>query len=397
MINDVLRWVVFSVMCTVLAIRAPTMIRRRPQRPLLYVFVVFAVSTLVVQSWFAHAINDATGVEEFNKLVQGLWAVLNVAVMLEFVAHVAWGDSLASRHKTRRILLASVVATSMGVLFAMTPPQSPFNSKLLVPSFAAYSVIAGVYTIGAAMLAAFILARHVNQVHGRAVRVALILIALGTGALGPVVAILTLERLTRLVTPEMWQCAFLLSIARLILVPLGCVIAALAPACAQLVHGYYYCRLYSLWRLLRKATPELALSPIPSRAADLRNLTAPWENLHKRVVEIHDSIHHLFDCWATPDLLDRAATFAPVAHRIANTAPIVETACWLEVTRRLATSRAPKQYRVLDPRTSPISTDADPTKLAEIRRLLRLARTLQAKQVQDFADDNSRLSVGHPV
>jgi hypothetical protein len=361
------------------------------------VFVVFAVSTLVVQSWFAHAINDATGIKEFNKLVQGLWAVLNVAVMLEFVAHVAWGDSLASRHKTRRILLASAVATSMGVLFAMTPPQSRFNSKLLVPSFAAYSVIAGVYTIGVAMLAAFILARHVNQVYGRALRVALILIAVGTGALGPVVAILTLERLTRLVTPEMWQCAFLLSIARLILVPLGCAIAALAPACAQLVHGYYYYRLYSLWRLLRKATPELALSPIPSRAVDLRNLTAPWENLHKRVVEIHDSIHHLFDCWATPDLLDRAATFAASAHRIANTAAIVETACWLEVTRRLATSRAPKQYSVLDPRTSPISTDVDSTEPAEIRRLLKLARTLQAKQVQDFADDNSRLSVGHSV
>jgi hypothetical protein len=33
MTNDVSRWVVFSVMCTVLAIRAPTMIRRQAQRP----------------------------------------------------------------------------------------------------------------------------------------------------------------------------------------------------------------------------------------------------------------------------------------------------------------------------------------------------------------------------
>jgi MFS family permease len=350
-----------------------------------------------VQSWFARAINYATGVEEFNKLMHGLWGVLNVAVALEFAVHVAWDDRLASRHRTLRILLAFVAATSMAVLFAMTPPQSRFNSKLLVRSFTVYSIIAGIYIIGATLLAAFILARHLNQIHGRALRIALILIALGAGALGPVVAILTLEQLTHVVTPEIRQYAFLLSIARLILVPLGCVIAALAPACAQLVHGYYYCRLYSLWRLLRKATPELALSPIPSRAVDLRNLTAPWENLHKRVVEIHDSIHHLFDSWATPDLLDQAATFAAVTHRTPSTAPIIETACWLEVTRRLATSGAPKHYCALDPRTSPIGTNADSTKSAETRRLLKLARTLQTTQVENFANDNSHLSIGHPV
>ncbi|MFC9767700.1 DUF6545 domain-containing protein [Rhodococcus jostii] len=225
---------------------------------------------------------------------------------------------------------------------------------------------------------------------------ALLFIAVGTGALAPVVTILTLQRLTELVTPGLRQAAFWISIARLILVPLGCVIAALEPVRIALLQHSRYRRLHPLWHTLRHATPELELlSEFPEPTNSSSN---SWRKLHRRVVRINDSIHHLHQSRATPELLNTAAGFA--AERPDDqTRASIEIACWLEVTRRMALADSPKSYCQLQ--DSPLGGDyVEPhpghsTSSAETRRLLSLHRALRSKGVQDFATKFGKTQGAH--
>ncbi|MDV6277533.1 DUF6545 domain-containing protein [Rhodococcus erythropolis] len=366
------------------------MMRREPQRPLLYLLIVFAISTLIVQSWFARKINEITGIAQCNYLLQGLWGVLNAAVALEFVIHLAHGNNQLYIGRKFRVGLALGSAASMAVLFAVTPPSSRFNSASLTPSFALYSLVAGLYTICVAAVAAGMLLRHLPQVRGRVLSLALVCIAVGTGALAPVVTILTLQRLTGWVTPELRNVAFWISISRLLLVPFGCLIAAMEPVRIALTQRCRNRRLHRLWDMLRQATPELELvsEPAPWEEVPTSPTSKSWRQLHRRVVRINDSIHHLHHSWATEELLVDAAEYA-AKHLGEKTRESTEMACWVEVTRRMALADSPKCYSQLEShpfgkRNTEMSQGCS-TSFAEMRRLMKLDRALHSKNVQEFA------------
>lgn len=107
-------------MCSVVTLRAPSMIRSQTQRPLLYLLTVFAISTLIVQTWFAKTINEITGIAQLNYLLQGLWGVLNAAMAWEVTTQLADRNNQRRARRRVRLTMAVIAAVSMKALFAAT-------------------------------------------------------------------------------------------------------------------------------------------------------------------------------------------------------------------------------------------------------------------------------------
>ncbi|MGW7538598.1 DUF6545 domain-containing protein [Amycolatopsis sp. NPDC054798] len=64
---------------------------------------------------------------------------------------------------------------------------------------------------------------------------------------------------------------------------------AVEPLRKAILCHYRRIRLYSFWRWLRSATPELTLTPTTSRWRDLFDTDSSWEVLHQHVIEVRDS------------------------------------------------------------------------------------------------------------
>lgn len=268
----------------------------------------------------------------------------------------------------------------MTLCFALTPAPERFAPPSQLSSFAVYAVLAAIYMVGAAGAVAWSIGRNLALVKGKTLRAALMMVTVGNGTEIPFMTIRTLQRLTLRAGPELLVFAFLLNTARFILIPLGCAIAAMEPSRKTMLYYYRRIRLYPLWHLLRSATIELALASLVSRTQDALATDDAWERLHRRVVEVHDSIFYLYDGWARPELVDQSTR----QTRVLNCGP---TACWLEVARREALRGIPKRYCVNpDRELLPRVLAQESSMRVEVRYLMRLHRALKSRSVQAFAD-----------
>ncbi len=386
MSEEIARGVILVVVLLVAVVRSPFMVRDSRQRLLLSVLVVFLGGSIVIQSWFGVFVNALTGITHFNNLVQGGWGVLNAAVMLELVASVVHDERKARQNRLVRILWAVATVVVMVVCFALTPGVERFNPRGIVSIFAVYAVVAGIYMIAAAGSAAWLLVRRLPYITGRTLYTGLLMVTVGNTIQVPFMVIRTLQRLIPDLPSELLTTAFVLNTTRFIMVPLGCVIAALEPPRKAALYWYRRVRLYTLWRGLRDATEELALTPPEARTRDLLTVSDAWERLHRRVIEIHDSAFYLFDAWVWPELLVEAKRRADQAAR-SGQCRIVAVAYWLEVARRVALSGVPRLHSELNRELLPELQAAESTMHAEMQYLIRLNRSMRSQPVQAFAKE----------
>lgn len=446
---EIIRQVIFIVTGTVLILRTPFMVRHKQQRPLWLLIVVIASGSIVIQSWFGTVINRSTGIAQFNNLFQGVFAVLDIAASLEFVIHLASGKARSRAGRVARIAWPLATVAGMALSFALTPAAERFKPLVASGPFLGYVLLVGAYLIGGAGAATWVMWRHLPQVVGRTLYTALLMVMIGNAAEVPFMAIRTLQRWTDFATPRLAQAALGFSTARFILLPLGCIVVAIEPARKTILYCYRRARLYSLWHLLRSATKGIVLNPLVSRRQDLLSIDHPWERLHRRVIEIRDSIFYLHDNWAWAGLLEQAAHEAEVAARVSGShlvmidfwlkvarrtgrqaergdqqtsdnfrqnpgtdgragvwlellviarwgaedlarseqRQIIAMACWIEVTRRAALSSAPKLHRQLDHELLPELQTVQSTMRAEMRYLVRLGRAMRLRRVQAFAEE----------
>jgi hypothetical protein len=384
MFEEIARRSILVIVWIVLVLRSPVMVRDSRQRLLWLVLAVFAGGSITIQPWFGSVVNAATGITQFNNLLQGIWGVLNTAVMLEFVVDLALDKGKARQHLLVRISWAVATVAAMVLCFALTPGPERFKPTGAVSVFAVYAAVAGIYMVSAAGLAAWLVGRRLSSVTSGALYLGLLMVTVGNAFQMPFLVIRTVQRLTPEVPPALLTAAFVLNTTRFIMVPLGCVIAAVEPPRKTMVYWYRRVRLHALWRRLREATKELALTPPTSRTRDLLTIDDAWERLHRRVVEIHDSVFYLHDAWAWPELLEAAKHHATETARPAQRR-IVAMACWIEVTRRAALSGAPKLHRELDHELLPELQATQSTTRAELRYLVQLHRAMRSRRAQAFA------------
>ncbi|MCE7003816.1 hypothetical protein LWC34_13400 [Kibdelosporangium philippinense] len=380
MFEDISRWVILTVVWLVVLVRTPAMVRDPQQRPLWVVLVVVALGAIPIQSWFAVWIDDLTGDPKFHNLFRGLFAVLDAAVTWRFVVHIAgrkgtWWHSAGGRWF--RAGTAWAVAAAITICYYVAAPAERFRPSPEGP-FAVYNLLIFLYLGISLGAAAWQMWRHLPGVRGRTLRAGLALVAIGNLMEVPFAVIRVGERLTWFGSPVLSDVAFYASTARFIMVPLGCVVAAFEPMRTAVLYYFRRIRLYSLWRSLRAATPEISLAEPMSRWQDIRTMDNAWERLHRRIIEIRDSAFHLYDSWGWPELLDQAA------HDAKNER-IGVTARWLEVATRESIAGSPKRYRSLDKAFLPALAAEESTVHEETRYLLELHRALRSPAVQAFA------------
>jgi hypothetical protein len=390
MFEEITRRVIIVVVCATLILRTPFMIRDKQQRPLWLLLVVVAGGSIVIQSWFGVEINRLTGINQFNNLLQGVWGVLDVAVTLEFVVHLVRTAEPSGWRCAGRIAVAVVTLAGMTLLFLLTPVPWRFTPPpASLSAFTVYSLLAASYMIVAAGSASWLIFRHLPYVRGRTLYAGLLMISVGNATEIPFMTIRTLQRLTTHTDARLLQAALVLNTVRFILLPAGCVTAAIDPLRRTVLHCYRRARIYPMWHLLRLATAELTLAPPVARWRDLVVVSDAWERLHLRMVEIHDSIVHLYGTWAWPQLLDLATQYAQ-ATAPPKRRPIIVTACWLEVTRRAARSSAPRLHQIVDEMPSHGPPGCECATREEITYFLRLYRAMRSRQVRAFASDTCR-------
>lgn len=389
MSEEVIRLLILDIVLAVLILRTPWVILDRQQRPVWLMIAVFVCGSVVIQSGFATAINQVSAITQFNNLIQTLWNVFSMAVTLEFVAHLVGYRHRFWQCRAAWIGWSLITAVGMSVCFALTKPAERFarSAASVPPVFAAYSLLYAAYIASSAATITWVMCRHLPLVQGRVLFTGLLMMAVGDATQIPFVTIRTLERMTGSISLELSQTAFMLSATRFVLFPLGCVLVAAEPVHKAATYWYRRARVYPLWVLLRSCPPALMSTPpsFVSRWWDLMMVDHVWERLHRRVIEIRDSIVYLYDAFAWPGLIDRATRYAQ-AVALPEERRIVALACWLEVTRRLANSGTSVSRPRLDqPPFLPLHTDGTTTYM-ESRDLARLYRALRSREVQMFAD-----------
>jgi hypothetical protein len=390
--EETAREVILAVVWCVLILRTPAMIRDSRQRPLWAVLMGFAGGALVIQSSFGAAVNRMSGDPQCNNLVQGLWGVLNMAIMLEFVLRLVHGGS-ERRNRGTLIYWAALTAVAMVVFYVLSAPGERFSPEpSAICFFTAYALVAAIYMIGSALIMTWAMYTHFMLVKAKILIATLSLIALGNATQIPFMTIRTLQRVTGDMPPILDDTAFVLNTVRFLMVPLGCAIAALEPLRTATVYWYRRMRIYPLWRLLRSATPELATCSPASWLRDAMATDDAWGRLHRRVVEIRDSINHLHDAWASPALLDCASRYANV--EMGEGRRQLAVACWLAVAERHSEAGAPRLYLDQERVLLPESMHAEATARAEIRNLLRLHRNLRSRRVKQFTGQLSEVGRG---
>ncbi|MEC3977746.1 DUF6545 domain-containing protein [Amycolatopsis sp. H20-H5] len=384
MLQDTARQAIIVIVLTTLAIRFPYLIRNRMQRPLFLILVVFATSSIIIQYWFAAKVNHLTGVVKFSNLLQGLWGLVDITATLYFAVRITGFQPRWRYSRAAWITWALVTAAGMSTCFALTPPAMRFSSSAQLSPFTTYALIAAAYMVGTALTASWLLWRNLADVEGKVLRTALTMVMIGDAIMIPFMAIRTAERMTP-IAPALSQIAVVLSTARFVLLPLGCVLVAVEPLHKAILYHYRQIRLYSFWRWLRNATPELALTSTKSRWRDIFGADSSWELLHRRVIEVRDSIFYLYDTQAFSGLLTQADDYAKTIPH-AKHPELVTTACWLKVAHRAALMNAPKTHEVNGSEWLPRAAAADSTIHWETRYFLALYRMTRSQAVRTFAD-----------
>ncbi|QIS09856.1 DUF6545 domain-containing protein [Nocardia arthritidis] len=387
MFAEIIREVVFALVWVVLIVRTPVMIRDKNQHPLWAALIVIACGSIFIQSWFGTAVNAASGIADLNNLLQGMLAVVDVSVMLELVIYMTvWGGSDRTKQRAFRIAVVGIILAGMAVSFAFTPPKDRFKPLNGVEPFAWYVILVGLYLFLASMAVTWIIWRHLTHVQDGTIYAALVMIMLGSAAEIPFIMIRTLDRWDHFAVPGAKRAAFILSTFRFMLVPLGCVLVVVGPIVKNIGYIYRHARLYPIWYLLRGATPNLVLTSEEVNRSSISLVSRdPWEGLHRRVIEIRDSVFYLLDRWAWPALLEEAVRCSRVEPD-PKWRKMVATACWLEVSRRLALSGQAALDQHVDRSLLPEIVATRSTLPAETKYLLAIHRCMQSRVVRDFAD-----------
>jgi hypothetical protein len=329
-------------------------LRDRRQLPLWQVLAMFAGTSIVMRDGFGEVLDRVAGDPTFHVLFTDLWDMAAFTSPLYFAAWVTG----RTRHRLRWAAWTMFAATVVVVTYVVAPQQ------LVIPSVSAQSLAYTLYLMSATSVTVWLLYRHVSEVRDKVLRLALWMIIVGDAVLVPYMGIVAVFMLGHVTPTWLLWFGYVGAVARFALLPLGCVIATFEPVRKALVRRYQRWRLRGIWQLLSAATPPLRMAP-PGDS---------WEALHRRIVEIRDSVFHLYDTWATEDLVD-------AAHRYAND-PVLAVACWLEVTRRAAEDKAPRLYQVAHMPTLPDT----PTAYEEMRWQLRIYRAMRSPKAQWFAD-----------
>ncbi|GAB3874581.1 hypothetical protein GCM10029964_016780 [Kibdelosporangium lantanae] len=337
-----------------LILRTPMVLRDRRQLPLWQVLAVFAATSLVMREGFGAVLDRAVGDPTFHMLFANLWDVLGFTSPLYFAAWVAG----RLRHRLRWGAWALFTVSVTVVTYVLAPEQLTF------PGVSAQSVVFTLYLMSTTSVTVWLLYRHVSEVRDRVLGLALWMIILGEAVLVPYMGIVAVFMVGHASPPWLVWFGYVGAVARFTLLPLGCVVATFEPVRKALVCRYQHWRLRGVWQLLTATTPQLRMAP----PAD------SWEALHRRIVEIRDSIFHLYDTWATEHLV-------ATAHRYTND-PVLAVACWLEVTRRAAEDRAPRLYQVVHLPSLPDTTTAR----EEMRWQLGIHRAMRSPETHWFAD-----------
>jgi hypothetical protein len=377
MLQDAARKIVLWLVWCVVFLRTPFLFRDRRQLPAWLVLIVFAGSSIIIQNWFANFVNTATGVAKFNLLLQGVWGIVDISATLYFIAYLA-GCIKEWRHGVRAWSLWGLLTCGgMVISFFLSSPVDRFSQSPNFGIFTAYALLAAAYMIVSAASASWILVRQLILVRRRILKFAFAMVLVGEMVMVPFMVIRTVGRLAR-VTPWLNQVAVLLSTARFILLPVGCVLVTLQPWGKATVCRYRRIRLYSTWSLLRNSTLELGLAPPPSWVQDLVARGDSWELLHRRTIEIRDSVMHLFEGWASRELVDDAVAYA---ESLSGDRDVLTLACWLEVARRTAGRRAGCRHGGVLELVPAVGVDVR----AETRNLIRLRRAMGSRAVAEFA------------
>lgn len=329
-------------------------LRDRRQFPLWQVLAMFAGTSIVMRDGFGVVLDEIAGDPTFHVLFADLWDMAAFTSPLYFAAWVTG----RTRHRLRWAAWALSAASVTVVTYVVAPQQ------LTLQTVSAQSVVFTLYLISTTSVTAWLLYRHVSEVQDKVLKLALWMIIVGDAVLVPYIAIVAVFMLGHATPPWLLWFGYVGAVARFALLPLGCVIATFEPVRKALVCRYQRWRLRGIWRLLTAVTPQLRMAP----PAD------SWEALHRRIVEIRDSVFHLYDTWATEDLVD-------TAHRYTDD-PELAVACWLEVTRRAAEDKAPRLYQLAH---MPALPDT-PTAREEMRWQLGIYRAMRSPKAQWFAD-----------
>ncbi|MEV8504841.1 MAB_1171c family putative transporter [Actinoplanes sp. NPDC051475] len=379
-----LRGVLLIIVWTVLILRLPA-VRRRQQRPAWVVLLCLALGSVVIQAGVARWIDGTSGVAHLSDLVVSLVALTDFAAVWWFALHLHRAAHPGSGQPFRAPLVAAAtMAVIAVVLFVLTPDADRYGKQAhgwWIPYAIAWIGYGATTAIGAAA----IFWRTARSMRSPILRVSMIALALGVGAELPYLVI----RAVRWFVPDtpagLAVAGFWFSFTRFVVVALACSVAALEPMRRALLYRARRQRLYGLWLLLRKATPELVLHEPRSRPADLLSSGDSWELLHQRVVEIRDSITFLHDGWATPRLLGEAAEYA-VDVAEPSRERLVAVACWIEATRREARTGAPRIDQEPGQGLLPDVRATTSTMRREVSQLVKLHRHLTSRAVKDFAD-----------
>jgi hypothetical protein len=379
--QEAVRWVLIVLVWLALLLRIPAVIADRRQLSISIVLSFLAFGSITIQSWFGRAVNDFTGIVEFNNLIQGLSGIASQAVLLEFIILTYRKSASANRLRVLRISLACAVASLMSMCFALTEPAARFHTPTAT-TFIGYSILAALYMVANAIVIVTLAMRRLWSIRSAILFAALTMVMVGNLLQVPFMLIRTMERLTPCIPDRLAQIAFPLGTARFTLTTFGCVLTALVPIAANVRHLYHWRRLRRMWLLLTAATSELAIER--TDRSNLR-LGDGWKLLHSRIIDIRDSCFYLCDRRATPALLGEAHRYVYSAT-LSKHQDLVAVACWLETTRRLAL-RTPSTANIVANRTVSLLPPVvrDPTNLvSEARTMLSLYKMMSSPAVQHF-------------
>jgi hypothetical protein len=385
----VIGWIASLLPAVVVTIRAPAAWRHPGQRRLWWCYATFGLGLAFtrppVERW-VNGIGLGIGIPNLVHPVKHLLGVAATTALLAFVPDLLDRVELASVRRFRRVgyVAGAGTATAMIALFALASPVP----AMLVPGeltwLTGYWLAFLGYGFAGLLTGAVVFGRHLRHAAGRPWTLRASIAALSGGCASLLVYVVC--RAALLLAPARIVLAAVLDLSLYVGVLLLAVGAA--PAAARAVRqrvGEYRAlyRLSGLWRELTAATPQVVLrAGLTGRVGELLNPTHLTARLHRRIIEIRDSMLVLRD-HAHPELLAAARAHTDRLGLTPEAAEAMFTACWLALAvrqRQTGGDLGPVDVATILAGQSPI----DATVAAEVRSLAAVARASRSPAVRSL-------------
>ncbi len=321
---DTIRIVLLCLCWPVVLLRIPA-VRVADQSLLWFTLVFQGIGLTVLQAPVMRAIHDLTGVPRIESLISSLLASVVTVFLLRVALRISSPDEVSARWSRRAAVYCAATTVTMITTFTLVTTQHlPTRDRFLpVPGeFTAHTVYWVAYlsymiiTTGATTLLFW---RQILKVTTPVLRVALVALAIATTSflvfLGLRVAALFST------APQLPEFGVYVSSIYSIGVTTGCSLAIIMPLSRSVAAWWHANQLYSLWRALYDALPQIALHPPRSRFVDALMLRDSRHRLNRRIVEIRDGMLIMRE-WITPAGHERIAEAMPDEA--------AATACWLK-------------------------------------------------------------------